>query len=319
MANPDQSRSMSHVPVLLKETLEFLNVKAGEVCIDATFGGGGHTKALAEKVGRDGKVLALDADAGAVGKFQISNFKFQNVAIVHGNFRDLSTLAKGRGFEQIDAILFDLGLSSLELDDAGRGFSFQKDGPLDMRFDQTVGRTAGELLAESSERDLQKIFKEYGEERFAKKIARAVMATRAEQRLTSTSQLFEVIKRALPGALRYRAGDFARRIFQALRIAVNGETESLALALPQALALLKPGGRLAVISFHSLEDRIVKRFFVEKSRGCVCPPEFPECVCGKKPEVRVLTRKPVTPSPEEQLENTRSRSAKLRVAVKPEG
>ncbi|MCL5435482.1 MAG: 16S rRNA (cytosine(1402)-N(4))-methyltransferase RsmH [Patescibacteria group bacterium] len=318
---------MPHVPVLLKETLELLNVEEGEICIDATFGGGGHSKALAEKVGSSGKVLALDADAGAVEKFQISpirqtqgrDFKFQNVAVVHGNFRDLNTLAKGRGFEQVDAILFDLGLSSMELDDATRGFSFQKDGPLDMRFDQTVGRTAEKLLAESTEAELARIFKEYGEERFAKRIARAIVAARVEQRLTSTSQLFEIIKHSLPGALRHRAGDFARRVFQALRIAVNGELESLELALPQALALLKPGGRLAVISFHSLEDRIVKRFLVGRSRGCVCPPEFPECVCGKSPELRILTRKPVTASLTEQLENARSKSAKLRVAIKSEG
>jgi 16S rRNA (cytosine1402-N4)-methyltransferase len=307
---------MQHVPVLLKETLELLNVGAGQMCIDATFGGGGHTAAMAEKVGRYGKVLALDADFNAVAKFKSSDFKFGNVLVVQGNFRDIGLIAKNHGFDQVDAILFDLGLSSPALDDPSRGFSFQKNGPLDMRFDQTGGITAAQLLAESSERKLAKIFQEYGEERFAKNIARAIIATRATQSLNSTAELFEVIKRALPATVRYRAKDSARRVFQALRIAVNEELQSLTLALPQALALLKPKGRLAVISFHSLEDRIVKRFFIANSKDCVCPPDFPECVCGQSPKLSILTKKPVTPSLNEQASNPRSKSAKLRVISK---
>jgi len=298
-----------HIPVLLKETLDFLELGPGKICIDATFGGGGHSREILSKLSTGGRLLAIDADKNAISKIP-------GATIVHGNFRNLETIAKENDFEKVDAILFDLGVSSDELDNAERGFSFQKNGPLDMRFDQTTGRSAAELLAEATENDLVKIFKEYGEERFAKKIARAIILTRGASPLVSTAQLFELIKHSLPGAFRHKAADSARRIFQALRIAVNKELENLQFALPQAEDLLAPGGRLAVISFHSLEDRIVKRYFIQQARDCVCPPEFPKCVCGKQPTLRILTKKPVTASAEEVANNSRAKSAKLRVALK---
>lgn len=312
----DNFAQLNHVPVLLKETLELLDLKPGEICIDATLGGGGHTKAVSERVGNPGKILAIDADRSTVSRFQISDFRFQNVEIAQGNFRDIGSIAKNAGFEKVDAVLFDLGLSSMELDDPARGFAFQKDGPLDMRFDQRAGLSAARIVKEFSESELVKIFKEYGEERFAKRIARAAVFARTLAPITRTSQLFEIIKRALPAKLRHKAADNARRIFQALRIKVNEELESLTKALPQAYELLAKNGRLAVISFHSLEDRLVKRFFSDLSKGCVCPPEFPVCICGKSPQMRILTKKPIRASDEEIAANSRAKSAKLRAAIK---
>lgn len=301
---------MNHVPVLLKEAVKFLKPERGKVFIDATYGGGGHTSALLDKIGKQGRVLALDADDSAQPK------KFENLIFVAGNFRDIRRIAGENGFSQVDGIIFDLGFSSAELDDPSRGFSFLRGGPLDMRFDRSRGVTAGQLLNTRSVDDLANIFKIYGEEKFAKRIAKEIVKSQEARPIKSTGELYELIKRALPSPVRHKADDSARRIFQALRIEVNSELDSLSEALPQAYELLKSGGRLVAISFHSLEDRIVKNFFKEYARGCVCPPEFPQCVCGKNSKMRILTAKPVIPSEEEMKANSRSKSAKLRCAEK---
>ena len=310
-----------HIPVLLNEVIEFLEPKSGRSYIDATFGGGGHALALLKKTGPTGKVFSVEADMTAISHFRSKNSdrEWKNLTLIHGNFRDIENLAHEHGFKKVDGILFDLGFSSIELDNANRGLSFQKDGPLDMRFDQSKGRMASEILNEDKVEELEKIFKEYGEERFSKKIARNIERERKIHPITTTLQLFNIIKSSLPGKFQHKTNDTARRIFQALRIVVNDELSSLRLALPQALSLLSPNGRLAVISFHSLEDRIVKRFFQERAHGCVCDPELPFCVCGRLPEIRILTKKPVSASQTELAINSRSKPAKLRVAEKSLG
>ncbi|MEK9181336.1 MAG: 16S rRNA (cytosine(1402)-N(4))-methyltransferase RsmH [Patescibacteria group bacterium] len=310
---------MKHQPVLLKEVLDLLAPAPNENFIDATFGAGGHTLMLLQKIQPNGKVLAIDASElaveGAGSQFQNPDFK-SRLILAHGNFVELKQIASERGFADVSGVLFDLGLSTDELDDPSRGFSFQTTGPLDMRFDQTQKLTVERILNAETEKNLKNIFLRFGEEKFSGRIAKAIFNTRRASKLSTTSDLFNIIKSALPSAVKHKANDVARRIFQALRIAVNRELENLEIALPQALAILKPGGRLAVISFHSLEDRIVKRFFLKESRGCVCPPEFPECVCGKNPSIKILTKKPVMASEEEVAVNSRAKPAKLRAAVK---
>ncbi len=303
----------SHVPVLLQPTLELLNPQPGQNFIDGTLGGGGYTKAIVERTKPGGKVLAIDLDQAA-----IDNFGGQgNVIAVHGNFAKLQSIVRNHDFKNIHGIVADIGLSSYQLEQAGRGISFQQDEPLDMRFDlSSQGDDARFMLNSFDQADLAKIFRDYGEEPLAGKIAQAIVRKRSEQLFHKTSDLVSVIQETLPKPQKHRWTDTARRVFQALRIAVNHELENLESFLPQALDLLNPGGVLAVVTFHSLEDRIVKQFFVQASRGCVCPLDFPQCVCGKNPQARILTRKPVIPSAEEQAENSRSKSAKLRAIVK---
>jgi 16S rRNA (cytosine1402-N4)-methyltransferase len=310
---------MAHIPVLLKEVIEFLQPEPGQYFIDATFGEGGHTAAILKKIFPQGRLLALDANAHAVaaGRQKFSQeIASDRLVLVHGNFADLSDAVRQEKFPAASGVLFDLGLSSTILDDAVRGFSFQKDGPLDMRYDQTEGETAGDILNKSSEKELSKIIREYGEEKFSRQIVSAIIASRRQLALTSTRQLYALIHSALPARYARFADSSSRRVFQALRIAVNGELESLKTVLPQALDCLRSGGRICVISFHSLEDRIVKQTFQRFAKPCQCPPEFPVCVCGKKPQAKIITAKPVTPSPAEQANNPRSASAKLRVAEK---
>lgn len=297
-----------HVPVLLQEVIKFFEPKPGKRYIDATFGGGGHSFAIAS---RGAKVLGIDTDTSVIPA-AVSEMK-----IVQENFAELKTIAEENDFVNVDGILFDLGIGSHQLDDEKRGFSFQKSGPLDMRYDQSAGKTAVEILNFQSEKELFRIFTKLGEEkRFGKRIARAVMDLRKTAQIETTDDLFQLIKRALPAKLRFAAADTARRIFMSLRIEVNQELVNLEKALPQALELLAENGRLAAISFHSLEDRIVKNFFTDEAKDCVCPPSFPICVCDKEARVRILTKKPITASPEEIKTNPRSRSAKLRVAEK---
>jgi len=281
--------------------------------IDATLGGGGYTKALLEAIKPNGKVLAIDLDQDAIANFG----PHPNAIVVQGNFARLSSIVSNHRFENISGIVADIGLSSYQLDQAGRGLSFQKDEPLDMRFDSSsTGADARFLLNNSEEGALTDIFRNYGEEPFAGKIARTIVKQRQEQLFHKTSQLTAVIQTALPKPLQHRWADTARRVFQALRIAVNHELENLESFLPQALDLLNPGGRLVVVSFHSLEDRIIKQFFVNVSKGCVCPVDFPQCICGRNPQGKILTKKPVQASAEEQTANPRSKSAKLRALLK---
>ncbi len=310
----------SHQPVLLQPALEFLQPQANQNFIDATLGGGGYSIALLEQAMPEGKVLSIDLDRDAIENFQsaIAGKTYaKNATVAHGNFAQLSSIVVNHNFQNISGIVADIGLSSNQLDQSGRGLSFQKDEPLDMRFDlSSQGDDARFILNNFAEAELAKIFRDYGEEHLAGRIAHAVVRQRQEKLFHTTGDLVTVIQHVLPKPQKHRWSDTARRVFQALRIAVNHELENLESFLPQALDLLNPGGRLVIVTFHSLEDRIVKHFFVEASRGCVCPIDFPQCICGKNPQVKILTKKPVTASVEEQTSNPRSKSAKLRAVIK---
>jgi 16S rRNA (cytosine1402-N4)-methyltransferase len=306
-----------HVPVLADEVRELLAVEPGDTVVDATFGAGGHAALLARDLKGKGRLVAIDRDP-TVRPF------FEGFSRRHGGLQTrflrgeadvvLSQLA-GNGFGA-DAVLMDLGVSSMQLDRPERGFSYATDAPLDMRMDPTAPLSAADLVNETSERELASIFRRFGEERYAKQIARAVSRRRRERPFERTGELVDTIRGALPAPARFGDGHPAKRVFQALRIAVNDELGSLERALPAALALLRPGGRLAVISFHSLEDRIVKRFLRDEERGCTCPPDFPVCVCGREPALRALNRRPIRPSAREVADNPRAASARLRAAVK---
>jgi len=305
-----------HVPVLADEVRELLAVQPGETVVDATFGAGGHSRLLAEDLRGEGRLIAIDRDPGVRGYFD--RFKAQagvNVRLLRGEFSlVLGQLAAND--VRADAVLLDLGVSSMQLDRPERGFSYATDAPLDMRMDPSAELSAAELVNRADERELELLFRRYGEERYARQIARAIVRTRAERPYTRTGELVDTIKAAIPTPARFGDGHPAKRVFQALRIAVNDELGALEAALPAAVEMLRPGGRLAVISFHSLEDRIVKHFLRDGAKGCTCPPEFPICVCGKEPELRLVTRKAVRPSSREVESNPRASSARLRVAVK---
>ncbi len=301
-----------HLPVMLDEVLQGLALRPGDDVIDATLGGGGHAAAILQAIAPDGRLLGLDADPLAVARSRQRLAKAAatgRAVLVHANFAQLRQTAEAHGFTAVAGILMDLGLSSLQLADPRRGFSFQMAAPLDMRFDPTQGSPVSDLVNRLPEKELADLIYRFGEERRARHIARAIVQARP---IRDTEHLAQVITAAVGG----RSGRIhpATRTFQALRIAVNRELEALSSALPQAIQLLKPGGRLAVISFHSLEDRIVKQFFQQESRDCICPPEVPTCVCEHRATIRVLTRHPQRPSAEEVARNPRSRSARLRIA-----
>jgi len=297
---------------------EALAVEPGETVVDATFGSGGHAALLAADLRGEGKLIAIDRDPSSRPYFD----RFRRRAGVQGRFLrgEFSVVLEQLASNgvQADAILFDLGVSSMQIDRPERGFSYAADAPLDMRMDPSSDVSARELVNEAGERELTKIFREYGEERYARQIARAIARRRRERPFERTGELVETIKSAIPAPARFGDGHPARRVFQALRIAVNDELGSLETALPSALEMLRPGGRLAVISFHSLEDRIVKRFLRAQERGCTCPPDFPVCVCGQEPVLRALSRRPIRPSAQEVALNPRAASARLRAAVKTE-
>lgn len=303
-----------HIPVLMTEVLDLMAPRSGGRYIDATFGGGGHTRSLLQGSAPDGRVLAIDADPDAVERAeQLSAIFPGRLEMVHGNFRDMASIVAAHGFGQVNGVLLDLGLSSFQLDTAGRGFSFQHPGPLDMRFDTSSGVSAADLVNQWPEEDLAKLIYEYGEEPRSRSIARAIVRERDQSRIATTDRLARIVERAV-GGRKGRATHPATRTFQALRIAVNDELNSLRRGLDAALDLLAVGGRLAVISFHSLEDRIVKTFMRLESTDCICPPGTPICVCGHKARLKLITRKAVQPSLAEQQQNPRSRSARLRVA-----
>ena len=306
-----------HVSVLADEVREHLGVQPGETVVDGTFGAGGHSRLLAEDLHGDGKLIAIDRDPSARSYFD--GFKTSvggvQARFLRGEFSLVLNQLASNGVEA-DAVLLDLGVSSMQLDRPERGFSYAADAPLDMRMDTAAELSARDLVNEADERELATLFKRYGEERYARQIARAIVRRREERPFERTTDLADTIKHAIPTPARFGDGHPARRVFQALRIAVNDELGALEAALPAAVRMLRPGGRIAVISFHSLEDRIVKRFFREQARGCTCPPDFPICVCGNEPVLREVTRKPVRPGARELEANPRSASAKLRVAVK---
>jgi 16S rRNA (cytosine1402-N4)-methyltransferase len=311
-----QPNATDHVPVLADEVRQLLDVQPGDTVIDATFGAGGHAALLAPELRGDGKYVAVDRDPSVRPYFE----SFRRGAgvqtrFLRGDFADVFERLADNGL-RADAILFDLGVSSMQLDRPERGFSYASDAPLDMRMDPSAEHSARDLVNGASERELTDIFRGYGEERYAKQIARAIVRRRKEQPFERTGELVETIRGAIPAPVRFGDGHPARRVFQALRIAVNDELAALEAALPAALDTLRPGGRLAVISFHSLEDRIVKRYFRREEHGCTCPPDFPVCVCGREPSLRVLTKKAIRPSAEEVAANPRAGSARLRAALK---
>jgi 16S rRNA (cytosine1402-N4)-methyltransferase len=316
LPNVLQPSSTDHLPVLASEVRELLAVKPGETVVDATFGAGGHAALLAADLRGSGKFIAIDRDPTVRPYFD----RFKRRAGVPARFLrgEASTVLRQLGENEVraDAILLDLGVSSMQLDRPERGFSYAVDAPLDMRMDPRDEVSARDLVNESGERELTQIFKRYGEERYARQIAKAIGRERRRRPVERTSELVEIIRSAIPAPARFGDGHPAKRVFQALRIAVNDELGELESALPAAFDMLRPGGRLAVISFHSLEDRLVKRFMRDKERGCVCPPDFPVCVCGKEPELRALGRKAVRPSSREVAANPRSASARLRAAVR---
>ena len=316
MRNALQHENADHVPVLADEVRELLAVQPGETVIDGTFGAGGHAELLAADLQGKGRFIAIDKDASVRPYFE----RFQrgtNVSarFLRGDFAVVLGQLADNGVEA-DAIHLDLGISSMQIDRPERGFSYAADAPLDMRMDASAPRSARDIVNKADERELADIFRRYGEERFARQIARAIVRRRTEQPFERTGDLVEVVRSAIPAPRRFGDGHPAKRVFQALRIVVNEELESLEQALPAALRLLRPGGRIAVISFHSLEDRIVKRFFAAQAKGCTCPPDRPVCVCGKEPALRLVTRKAIRPSPGETAENPRAASARLRVAAK---
>src|ERR687885_3041178 len=310
---PDET---DHVPVLAAEVRELLAVAPGETVIDATFGAGGHAALLAAELHGKGKLIAIDRDPTVRPYFERFERRVRvQTRLLRGEFSVVLRQLADNGV-RADAVLLDLGVSSMQIDRPERGFSYAGDAPLDMRMDSSADVTAAGIVNEADERDLVTIFRRFGEERYAKQIARAIVRRRKERPFERTGDLVETIRGAIPAPARFGDGHPAKRVFQALRIAVNDELDSLEAALPAAFEMLRPGGRLAVISFHSLEDRIVKRFIRDLERGCVCPPDFPVCVCGREPELRALSRRPIRPSARELATNPRAASARLRVAVK---
>src|SRR5438874_7482605 len=316
LPNVLQPSTTDHVPVLAEEVRELLAVEPGETVIDATFGAGGHAALLAASLQGRGKLIAIDRDPGARAYFdRFAKRAAVQTRFLRGDFAVVLEQLAQNGVEA-DATLLDLGVSSMQIDRPERGFSYAVDAPLDMRMDPSADVTAAGIVNEAAERDLTTIFRRYGEERYAKQIARAIVRRRKQQPFERTGDLVETIKHAIPAPARFGDGHPAKRVFQALRIEVNDELGSLERALPAALEMLRPGGRLAVISFHSLEDRIVKRFLRAEEHGCTCPPEFPVCACGASPTLRATPRRAIRPSAAEISRNPRSQSARLRVAVK---
>jgi 16S rRNA (cytosine1402-N4)-methyltransferase len=309
--------AVRHVPVMADEVVEALAPRAGTSHVDATLGGGGHAERILEASDPDGRLLGLDADGAAIARVRARlEPRFGGrVTLRQANFRDLASVAPEAGFAAIDGCLFDLGLSSFQLADDERGFGIRTGGPLDMRFDTGRGVPAAELLASLDRDELAALFRRYGEEPFAGRIARAIVEARRTAPLKTAEDLAALVARAAPGRAHGRRRVHpATRVFQALRIAVNEELDTLEAALAAAMDLLRPGGRLVVLSYHSLEDRIVKRFLQAERRGCICPPEAPVCVCGRKPRLRLLSTKGLVPSAAEITANPRARSARLRAA-----
>jgi 16S rRNA (cytosine1402-N4)-methyltransferase len=300
-----------HKPVLLEEVIENLNLKEDSIVVDATFGGGGHSKEILKRI-KKGKLIGIDADEKAIEESDLKND--ERVILVNDNFESFENILEDLKIEKVDAILADLGWSSDQL--IGKGMSFQQDEELDMRLSKEQEISAKTIVNEYEQKELEKIIRVYGEERFSKKIAERIVEYREEKEIEMTKELAEIIKKAIPEKFRHAKINLATKTFQALRIEVNQELTNLERFIPQAIEKLNPKGRLAIISFHSLEDRIVKNIFRENARGCICPPNFPQCVCENKPKVLVITKKPIVSEDVEIEENSRARSAKLRVCEK---
>jgi 16S rRNA (cytosine1402-N4)-methyltransferase len=316
LPNVLQPSATDHIPVLANEVRESLAVQPGDTVVDATFGAGGHSALLVADLQRRGKLIAIDRDPTVRTYFErLEQLSGVQTRLLRGDFGVVLPQLAANGV-QADAILLDLGVSSMQLDRPERGFSYATDAPLDMRMDSSQDLDARAIVNEWPEKELELIFRRYGEERYARQISRAIGRRRKAEPFERTGELVDTIRAAIPAPARFGEGHPAKRVFQALRIAVNDELGALETALPAALEMLRPGGRLAVISFHSLEDRIVKHFLRERERGCTCPPDFPVCVCGHEPELRAIQRRPVRPSQAEIASNPRAASARLRAAVK---
>lgn len=303
-----------HQSVLLDETIEYLNVKPDGIYVDGTLGGGGHAFEVCKRLGEHGHFVGIDQDAAAIeaaGK-SLAPFK-DKVDIVRSNYKDMKRVLQDLGIQKVDGIVLDLGVSSYQLDNAERGFTYREDVPLDMRMDQRQSKTARDIINEYSEMELFHMIRDYGEDKFAKNIAKHIVMERDKHPIETTGQLIAVIDRAIPAKIRAKSGHPAKKTFQAIRIELNHELEVLNDSLDTMIDLLNEGGRICIITFHSLEDRIVKTIYKRNENPCICPPSFPVCTCGRKPKGKVITRKPVVPQAEEINNNKRSKSSKLRV------
>lgn len=314
-ADFDMSQNFSHRSVLLEDCIQALAIRPDGIYVDGTAGGGGHSYAIASAL-TTGSLIAIDRDEAAIlaATERLAPLG-ERARVVRSNFSDVTSVLDALNIDRIDGLLLDLGVSSHQFDEADRGFSYRNDAPLDMRMDRRQAKSAYDVINTYSEDELRRILYEYGEEKFAPRIAARIVREREIAPIQTTNQLSELIKSAIPAAAR-DGGHPAKRSFQAIRIEVNGELDVIAPTIEQAIARMKKGGRLAIITFHSLEDRIVKQAYQKLASGCTCPKSFPVCVCGNKPKIRILTKKPILPSEAELLENPRSHSAKLRVAEK---
>lgn len=309
--------NFGHYSVLLNETVDSLNINPDGVYVDCTLGGAGHSNLICSRLSEKGRLIGIDRDEFALGKASERLARYgERVVLLHTNFAEGAEKIKQAGFDRIDGVVADLGVSSFQLDDATRGFSYMQDAPLDMRMDRSESFTAYDVVNTYSERELGRIIDMYGEERYASSIARKIVKYREQKPIETTNELSEIIKSGIPAKNKADGPHPAKRTFQAIRIEVNGELNIIADTINSFFPMLNSGGRMAIITFHSLEDRIVKHTFLEKTVGCTCPADFPVCVCGKKAEGKVITKKPILPSDEELSENPRSRSAKLRVIEK---
>jgi 16S rRNA (cytosine1402-N4)-methyltransferase len=302
-----------HISVLLQETIDMLNIRGDGIYVDGTLGGGGHSYEICKRLENGGRLIGIDQDEAAIqaASLRLENFK-DKVTIIRSNYVNMKKVLEEQGIDKVDGIMLDLGVSSHQLDTTARGFSYKEDAPLDMRMDTRMDITAKDIVNDYSEFDLYRIIRDYGEDKFAKNIAKHIVRVREEQPIETTGQLTEAIKAAIPAKLRVN-GHPGKKTFQAIRIELNKELEVLSSALEDIINLLNDNGRLCIITFHSLEDRIVKSFFRNKENPCTCPPSFPVCVCGNKSLGKVVTRKALLPTEEEILNNKRSKSAKLRV------
>lgn len=305
-----------HVSVLLEKSIDGLNIKENGIYADGTMGGGGHSGEILRRLGGKGLLIGIDRDSEAVEASRSRLAEFENVRYVHDNYKNIKAILAREGIDALDGAVLDLGVSSYQLDNRARGFSYMEDAPLDMRMNRSDSLSAYDVINTYSEEQLAKIFFEYGEERFSRKIARSIAARRADKPVETTLELVDIIKASVPERLRQKGSHPAKRVFQAVRIEVNGELRDLRSAVDDFFDVLAPGGRLSVITFHSLEDRIVKTAFASYAKGCTCPPDFPICVCGNKPRAKLITRKPILPDEAECEENKRAKSAKLRIAEK---
>ena len=304
----------SHVSVLLKETVEQLNIRPDGIYVDGTLGGGGHAYEVLRRLSPKGRLIGIDQDADAIKAAGERLLEFgSRVTIVRSNYCNMRLELQKLGIDRVDGILLDLGVSSFQLDSAERGFTYREDAPLDMRMDRRQAKTARDIVNEYSEQELFRVIRDYGEDKFAKNIAKHIAAARAIKPIETTGELVEIIRRAIPAKVRMNGGHPAKKTFQAIRIELNGELEVLKNSLDDMIDLLKPGGRICVITFHSLEDRLVKTIFKTNENPCTCPSNFPVCVCGNKPKGRLAVKKPIVPGEEELTKNKRSKSSKLRV------